>query len=30
MFQKITISATVNQNIKKSWAAWTLPEHIVN
>jgi uncharacterized protein YndB with AHSA1/START domain len=30
MFQKITISATVNQNIEKSWAAWTLPEHIVN
>lgn len=30
MFQKITISATVNQNIEKSWAAWILPEHIVN
>lgn len=29
MFQKITISVTVNQNIEKSWAAWTLPEHIV-
>lgn len=28
MFQKITISVAVNQNIEKTWAAWTLPEHI--
>lgn len=30
MFQKITVSAVVNQNIEKSWDAWTSPEHIVN
>lgn len=28
MFEKITVSAFVNQNIEKAWEAWTSPEHI--
>lgn len=29
MFQKVTVSALVNQNVEKSWEAWTSPEHII-